>query len=147
MMTEQQIAAALEGKFYSIKFGEEIVRTVDRNYSDPTPAEKPLRDWVIVTSSRPNHKIAHILEVVSAHFGIPVREIIGPRRSHEIVMARHVAVYLASKYTDQSLGAISRRVGKKDHTMALYASAKVAQNRTLYEPGLSKCIKALEGKI
>jgi chromosomal replication initiator protein len=47
------------------------------------------------------------------------------RRSRQVVYARQVAMYLCRELTDQSLPAIARRFGGRDHTTVLHAHRKV----------------------
>ena len=46
-------------------------------------------------------------------------------RRREIVQARQVAMYLSKKYTKNSLTAIGKLIGNKDHSTVLYADRMV----------------------
>ena len=80
--------------------------------------------------------VEHILSVVSTSTGISVTEIRGDKRSRNIVLARHLAMYLARELTDISLPRIGERFGGRDHTTVLHAVEKmtklVKQDREMY---------------
>jgi chromosomal replication initiator protein len=80
--------------------------------------------------------IEHIISVVSTTTGISVTEIRGDKRSRNIVLARHLAMYLARELTDISLPRIGERFGGRDHTTVLHAVEKmtklVKQDREMY---------------
>ena len=54
-----------------------------------------------------------IIFACSGFFGIPVQQIRGPRRTMDIVRARHVAIYLAVKLTDERLVDIASAFGRE----------------------------------
>jgi hypothetical protein len=64
---------------------------------------------------------------VCEHFQVPLTDFLGPRRDAPTVLARHVAYYLATKITVQSLPEIGRRFGGKDHTTILHGSRRIAR--------------------
>jgi hypothetical protein len=64
---------------------------------------------------------------VCEHFQVPLADFLGPRRDAPTVLARHVAYYLATKITVQSLPEIGRRFGGKDHTTILHGSRRIAR--------------------
>lgn len=71
--------------------------------------------------------IAYIQEVTAKYFNITVEEIIGKRRTANIVYPRQIAMYLCRKLTDsQSLLAIGREFGGRDHSTIIYGSDKIA---------------------
>ena len=80
--------------------------------------------------------VEHILSVVSGTTGISVTEIRGDKRSRNIVLARHLGMYLARELTDISLPRIGERFGGRDHTTVLHAVEKmtklVKQDREMY---------------
>ncbi len=67
-----------------------------------------------------------IIAAVSEHFGVPVEDVLGRRRSRDIALARQVAMYLVREFTSLSLPQIGRAVGNRDHTTVLYAVEKIA---------------------
>lgn len=59
-------------------------------------------------------------------FGIGRVEIKAARRSRQVVIPRQVAMFLCREMTEQSLPAIGRRFGGRDHTTVIHACQSVA---------------------
>jgi chromosomal replication initiator protein len=80
--------------------------------------------------------IERIQEVVSNRFGLDVGELIGHKRSQNIVYPRQVAMYLSRELTDSSLPKIGKFFGGRDHTTVLHANAKITrmiqEDRSVY---------------
>jgi chromosomal replication initiator protein len=55
------------------------------------------------------------------HFGLTLDELLSPSRTPRIAWPRQVAMYLARELTDESLPAIGRQFGGRDHTTVLHA--------------------------
>jgi chromosomal replication initiator protein len=66
-----------------------------------------------------------ILQTVSEHYGVPIRELTGRRRQRVIAWPRHVAMYLCRKATAHSLPEIGRAFGGRDHTTVMHAVSKI----------------------
>jgi len=67
-----------------------------------------------------------ILERVAIYYGVTREDLLGPRRSREVALARQVAMYLVRELTSLSLPQIGREVGNRDHTTVLYGVDKIA---------------------
>jgi chromosomal replication initiator protein len=65
--------------------------------------------------------IAEIQAVVGAHFGLTAAELLSTTRATRIAWPRQVAMYLARELTGESLPAIGRHFGGRDHTTVLHA--------------------------
>jgi chromosomal replication initiator protein len=65
--------------------------------------------------------IAEIQAAVGAHFGLTPTELLSTTRSARIAWPRQVAMYLARELTAESLPAIGRQFGGRDHTTVLHA--------------------------
>jgi chromosomal replication initiator protein len=70
---------------------------------------------------------------VARKFNVSVEDIIGTKRSREIVLPRQVAMYLSRELTDSSLPCIGKAFGGKDHTTVLHSIDKI--KRLLDEDG------------
>jgi len=88
-----------------------------------------LRAVLTDVTSASHTDIAHIAQQISRRFGIPVRDLRGPRRLRHIVRARGAAMYLAWHLTQLSLEAIGKYFGKRDHTTVLHACRRTAALR------------------
>jgi chromosomal replication initiator protein len=62
-----------------------------------------------------------IQAAVGSHFGVSAQELLSSSRSPRIAWPRQLAMYLARELTDESLPAIGRHFGGRDHTTVMYA--------------------------
>jgi chromosomal replication initiator protein len=60
-------------------------------------------------------------------FGITREELLSASRSQRLVWPRQVAMYLSRELTDQTLPAIGRAFGDRDHTTVLHACRRTAE--------------------
>ncbi len=65
--------------------------------------------------------IDYLHKVVTEYFNISLESIKSKTRKREIVIARHVAMYLAKQYTNHSLQSIGDYCGGRDHSTVLHA--------------------------
>lgn len=70
--------------------------------------------------------IREIQELVCAEFGITMIDLLSCRRRNEVMIARHVAMWLASKATKASIPMVGRQF-ERDHTTVLNAIGRVNQ--------------------
>ncbi len=68
-----------------------------------------------------------IIKEVSKYFSIPINILISAKRSQYIAHARQVAMYLCREFTNESLPAIGKFFGNRDHTTVLYAISKISE--------------------
>jgi chromosomal replication initiator protein len=82
--------------------------------------------------SRPT-SIGEIQVAVGEHFGLSAEELLSTSRTARISWPRQVAMYLARELTGESLPAIARQFGGRDHTTVLHAwrrtSARIADDQ------------------
>ena len=88
-------------------------------------------------------RIAEIQQAVADEFGLTLRELCSDRRAAHIVRPRQVAMFLAKKLTRQSLPAIGREFGNRDHTTVLHGCHRVEQ-RMADDAVLAVTVSALE---
>jgi chromosomal replication initiator protein len=69
--------------------------------------------------------IDQIVETVAQFYKLETKDLVGRRRSKDIVTARHMAMYLAREETDASLPQIGRALGGRDHTTVLHGYEKI----------------------
>ena len=70
--------------------------------------------------------IAEIQAAVGEHFGLAAGELLSTARTPRISWPRQVAMYLARELTGESLPAIGRHFGGRDHTTVLHAWRRTA---------------------
>jgi len=75
---------------------------------------------------RSNCTVAEIQLAACEHFGVTLDELLSPARSPRLTLPRHVAMYLARELTGESLPAIGRQFGGRDHTTVLHAWRRIS---------------------
>jgi len=68
-----------------------------------------------------------IMSVVSEHFNIHVKDLVGSKRHQNIAQARQVAMYLCRQMLNTSYPSLGRSFGGKDHSTVLYSVKKIKQ--------------------
>ncbi len=76
-------------------------------------------------SKKPVLDLNYIVRHVARFFDYSVSEIKSPKRSKNLALARHVAIYLMKKYSDRSLREIALCLERKDHSTILHAITKI----------------------
>ena len=87
-----------------------------------------------------------IIRAVAEHFNVTYDELVGPGRTINLILPRHVAMYLIRQFTTLSLPQISARLGRKDHTTAWSAITKINRKMATDE-GLRATVEHLRDKI
>jgi chromosomal replication initiator protein len=85
-------------------------------------ATKALQDFGPAPGSL---SVDQIIEAVAQFYNLGTKDLLGRRRSKDIVTARHVAMYLAREETDASLPQIGRALGGRDHTTVMHGHEKI----------------------
>ena len=67
-----------------------------------------------------------VVKAVAAFFEISPNDLIGRSRNKEYVEPRQISMYLLRELLSMSYPDIANRIGKRDHTTAIYACKKVA---------------------
>jgi chromosomal replication initiator protein len=90
------------------------------------PADLRLAESVVknIVRRRKAITIEGIKKLVCRHHRISVDDLVSPSRKQAVVRPRQIAIYLARKYTDQSLQAIGKSFNRY-HATALHAIAAV----------------------
>jgi chromosomal replication initiator protein len=103
-------------------------------------AREALRDLIPPTAHRVS--VDNIIRTVAEHYGVPVRDLMGKRRTKSIAYPRQVCMFLARRLTSHSLEEIGGYFGGRDHTTVMYAFDKI--RRELQEkPDVSQTIEHL----
>lgn len=90
---------------------------------DISLAEMMLKDYV---SDPDDNEItaALIMGQCAAYFGVTIDQLCSTDRSHQVVEARQIAMYLCRELTDLSLPKIGQAFGR-DHTTVIHANKKI----------------------
>ena len=68
-----------------------------------------------------------ILEQVTLYYNIKEDDILSKKRTREIALARHVAMYLFRELTDYSLSDIGKFLGNRDHTTVIHGCDNISK--------------------
>ncbi len=99
--------ASLTGSLADIATARNVLK-------DMMPEDREYR----ITSQR-------IIKEVSKYFSIPINILVGSKRNQYIARARQLAMYLCRELTSDSLPAIGRVFGNRDHATVIYAVTKI----------------------
>ena len=97
----------------------------------------------------------HTIEAIQLRtceaFGVSLEDMLSPRRGAHLAWARQVAMHLSRELTDQTLPAIGRAFGNRNHTTVLHACRRTAE-RMAADPeafalvdSLTRALQAGEG--
>jgi chromosomal replication initiator protein len=87
-------------------------------------ARQTLRDFVPQPVSV---TILQVMETTAQFYSLAVEDLTGRRRTKEIALARHVAMYLARELTESSLPQLGKAFGGRDHTTVLHGCERIAE--------------------
>ena len=99
--------SSLTGRPLTVELADEVL---DGLYPAPAPA-----------TPRAPRSVAEIQAAACEHFGLSSEELLSAARTPRIAWPRQVAMYLARELTGESLPAIGRHFGGRDHTTVLHA--------------------------
>jgi len=71
--------------------------------------------------------VREIQDSICAAFGITLEQLLSTSRAGSVAWPRQVAIYLARELTDQSLPAIGRAFGNRNHTTVMHACKRTAE--------------------
>lgn len=90
--------------------------------------------------------IPGIQESVAEYFNLNVSDLVGKSRVKEIVIPRQIAMYLAREITQESLPAIGRSFGGKDHTTVMHSTNKIEESM-LDDPKLEQQVQEIRANL
>ena len=77
---------------------------------------------------RPERRtVEDIQQRICEAFGLSMEDLVSTSRAAPVTWPRHVAMYLARELTDQTLPAIGRAFGGRNHTTVLHACKRTAE--------------------
>jgi chromosomal replication initiator protein len=108
-----------------------LIRTVAFGSLTGRPITAELAEEVLAglyPEARPARpSVRAIQEQTAAAFGLSVEELLSGSRSGAVAWPRQVAMYLARELTDQTLPAIGKAFGGRNHTTVLHACKRTAE--------------------
>ena len=96
-----------------------------------SPITMEMSEWAINEIVNSKDKIissSYIQETVAKYFNIDVKDLVGSKRSAEIVFPRQIAMYLCRCVPQLSLPQIGKDFGNRDHTTVLHACNKIEKD-------------------
>ena len=108
-------------------------------------AEEALKD--LISPNAPREVTPQlIINIVSEHFGINSLDVIGQKRSKELVFPRQIVMYLCGEMTTESLQNIGKALGGRDHTTIIHGQKKIASELKT-DDSLKSTVDILRKKI
>jgi len=108
---------------------------LNRQIPDIPLTEAVLRDLIPEGSQR-LITAENVKQETAAYFDVTVQDLLSQSRSHTLVTARQVAMYLCRELTDLSLPKIGQEFGGRDHTTVMHAYRKIkdlmGERRSVY---------------
>ncbi|HEY9713479.1 MAG TPA: chromosomal replication initiator protein DnaA [Chroococcales cyanobacterium] len=90
--------------------------------------------------------IDHIIDTVSQHFHVEPSDLRSAKRSQDLTLPRHVAMYLAHELIQMSFPRIGQAFGNRKHTSALYAYGRIKE-QMLEDADLSRSINQISRQL
>ena len=84
-----------------------------------------LKDFI--NDNKKSINVESIQNIVAVYFNLSIQEMLSPRRSRSLARPRQIAMYLAKKYTTNSLPDIGRKFSNRDHTTVIHAVKKIEE--------------------
>ena len=96
---------------------------------------------------KPPWLIETIIQETGRFFGVSRKELVSHSRLSDLVIPRHVAMYLARRHTNESLPTIGACFRGRDHTTILYAVRKIARWGSVNRRDVGAAIVAIERAV
>ncbi len=95
-----------------------------------SPITMEMSEWAIneiVTSQDTVISSSFIIDTVAKYFNVSPKDLVGSKRSNDIVFPRQIAMYLCRSVPQLSLPQIGKDFGNRDHTTVMHACTKIEQ--------------------
>jgi chromosomal replication initiator protein len=106
-----------------------LIRIIAFSTLTHQPITLSLIDRILIRSNKANKAkdpdISDILEPFLNKNGVSIEELRSKDRNKDLVRLRHIAMYLAKRYSKKSLSEIANYFSRKDHTTVIHAIEKV----------------------
>lgn len=90
--------------------------------------------------------IDDIKKAVSIHFSLKVSDMSSKRRTRNLSLPRHIAMYLCRKHTTASYPEIGNQFGGRDHSSVIHA-AHVVSSKLSVDSAIREAIEEIERKL
>jgi len=90
--------------------------------------------------------IEKILNTVTKYYGVQLSQLHSKRKFRSITLPRQIAMHLARKFTNLSLGEIGGYMGGRDHTTVMHADDKIKKLKALNR-NISSALRKLEDTL
>ncbi len=130
----------LEQRMPTVKSIAEIMRKLNKD-----PHEREETPGFESVAAR-NTTFQDVMESVSRYYSVSTADMVGQSRVREILIPRHIAMFLCKKYLRLSYVRIGELFSGRDHTTVMNAMSKM-ESRQLNDPQLLREIRALEGEL
>ena len=90
--------------------------------------------------------IEDIKRAVSLHFSLKVSDMSSKRRTRNLSLPRHIAMYLCRKHTTASYPEIGNQFGGRDHSSVIHA-AHVVSGKLLVDSSIREAVEEIERKL
>jgi chromosomal replication initiator protein len=107
-------------------------------------AKQVMRNFVTEINKEVTPEV--IKRVVAEYYNIEVSKLASSTRRRPVVLARQISMFLTKQFTDQSLKAIGRMFGDRDHTTVIY-SIRAVKNALETDEDIKRDLVDLERKI
>lgn len=110
-------------------------------------AREQLKNFIVSPAIRNNDiTIDMIIRKTADYFNVTDYDIKGKSRNKNIILARHISIYLASKLTSYSLSEIGKSMNGKDHTTIMHSVDRI---KSLLETdeSIKMAVSAIESDI
>lgn len=108
------------------------------------PMKKP---WFEVLDVVPLRPMERIKRAACEHFKVTFTDLISDRRTLDIILPRHVAMYLCKRLTTETLPGIGRAFGGRDHTTVLSGCRKIERLRAEGDKTLVAALASICGML
>lgn len=106
--------------------------------------QKVLNQGNNIESSKP--KPESILKVVAAFYNITYEDLISPKRSSDLMLPRHIAIFLLHEFYNLSFPRIGEMLSNRTHSAAIYAYNQV-KKKLIEDKELTEEISSLKGLL
>jgi chromosomal replication initiator protein len=110
------------------------------------PATRPAPGTAAGRDGNPSPTIDRILELSAETYGFTIDELLSHDRRPALAAARQVAMYLAREHTGETLPAIGRRFGGRNHTTVMHACRRTAE-RLAHDPEAFDTVRRLTERL